>query len=570
MSYVVLARKWRPMQFGEVVSQNHVSTTLMNAIKNNRLATAYLFSGPRGVGKTTSARIFAKAINCDNGPTATPCNVCPSCTEITAGRSFDVFEIDGASNRGIDEVRNIRANLSHHNTTGKHKIYIIDEVHMLTNEAFNALLKTLEEPPPRVLFIFATTEAHKVPTTILSRCQRYDFRRIPLAEIVQQLRKICNQEKIKIDDESLYLIAKKADGSMRDSQSLLDQVVSFCGGEVKASDLADLLGLINLDLFFECSECIVNKDVSAGLMLSEKVFNLGCDLGEFLNGLTEHCRNILVLKSTGRKELLEGLEAYIPRYQDAAKFFSETDLLRLIKLCSETAYGIKRSPNPKTILEMLMIKMIKMEKSVNLDVLLTHIQNLKNSPGVGSSGGSSSSQLVKSYSPPKSKDGETDTPVTVVHDRPGNGAGAINGSGGGAVVVSGELAEASLHTVKEKWGAIIEGVKGSKIHLGSFLNEGYPTGIREGVLEISFGKENGFHINAITQNRQLIESIIQNKTGFKFRIQCKKNETEDFKQILAHHKPASTAEDPPAAEEAVLLTPVLQRVIEVFDGEIVR
>ncbi len=540
----------------------------MNAIKNNRLATAYLFSGPRGVGKTTTARIFAKAINCDHGPTPTPCNQCASCTEITTGRSLDVFEIDGASNRGIDEVRNLRDNLKYAAPKGKHKIYIIDEVHMLTNEAFNALLKTLEEPPPRVLFIFATTEPHKVPATILSRCQRYDFRRIPLAEIVQQLRMICEKENITIDDESLYLIAKKADGSMRDSQSLLDQVVSFCGAEVSAGDLSELLGLIDFELFFECSDCIASKDISAGLQLAEKIFNHGYDLGEFLNGLTEHFRNILVLKSTNQAELLEGLDTYLPRYQEATKSFSETDLLRLVKLCSETAFAIKRSPNPKTILEMLMVKLIKMEKSVELDALLEHIHNLKNSPNLNS-GGSNSPQPGKTYSQPKAA-GDAANAVKVVSDRPGPGADPKNGAGKVVTVIPNEMIEASLNTIKEKWPEIVDELKRNKIHLGSFLNEGYPTGLKDGVLEIAFGKENGFHIHTLNQNRQLIEKSILSKTGFKLRIQCRKNEAEDFKEILAHHKPAASAAAPPANAEDVLQIPIVKRVIEIFDGEIVR
>jgi DNA polymerase-3 subunit gamma/tau len=559
------------MQFEEVVAQNHVSTTLMNAIKSSRLATAYLFSGPRGVGKTTSARIFAKAINCDNGPTATPCNECSSCTEITAGRNLDVFEIDGASNRGIDEVRNLRENLKYSASKGKHKIYIIDEVHMLTNEAFNALLKTLEEPPTRVLFIFATTEPHKVPATILSRCQRYDFRRIPLAEIVQQLRMICEKEQIKIDDESLYLIAKKADGSMRDSQSLLDQVVSFCGAEVKSSDLSELLGLIDFELFFQCSDCIANTDVSAGLDLTEKIFNYGYDLSEFLNGLTEHFRNILVLKATNKKELLEGLDTYVSRYQGSAQSFSENDLLRLIRLCSETAYSIKRSPNPKTILEMVMIKMIRIEKSVDLNILLDHIRGVKSSPASGS-GNSEAPAVSRSYSRPKSNDDDSVKMVTVVKEGGRIGPDFKNGSEHKppAVSMPGEIVEASLGAIKQNWAEIVDEVKGNKIHLGSFLNEGYPTGMKDGMLEISFGKENGFHINTINQNRQLIEKIIQSKTGMRLRIQCKKNEAEDFKEILDRNKPAEPVTTVPEPEVNVMQIPIVKRVIEMFDGEIVR
>ena len=237
MSYVVIARRWRPQQFDEIIGQEHVSKTLSNAIANERIAHSYIFTGPRGVGKTTTARILAKALNCEKGPTATPCNDCASCKSITLGNSLDVLEIDGASNRGIDEIRNLRENIRYTPTQGKYKIYIIDEVHMLTKEAFNALLKTLEEPPEHALFIFATTEIHKVPATILSRCQRFDFRRIPLKTIMEHLQNICTQDKIDIEEEALLQIAKKADGSMRDSQSILDQIISYSGQRVTFDDV---------------------------------------------------------------------------------------------------------------------------------------------------------------------------------------------------------------------------------------------------------------------------------------------------------------------------------------------
>lgn len=553
MSYVVLARKWRPMIFEDVIAQDHVTTTLKNAISNNRLASAYLFSGPRGIGKTTTARILAKAINCQEGPTPTPCNQCSSCKEITESRSLDVFEIDGASNRGIDEVRNLRENLRYAPTKGKYKIYIIDEVHMLTTEAFNALLKTLEEPPTRVLFIFATTEPHKVPATILSRCQRYDFRRIPLGVIVQQLQQICEAENITIDEQSLVTIAKKSEGSMRDSQSLLDQIVSFCGQNVNIKDVSELLGIINQELFFDCTDCISKRDVAAGLELVDKIFAQGYDLGDFLNGLSEHFRNLLVVRATNETTLLEGLDSYGSKYKEVAKSYSETDLLRFIQLTSETSYHIKRTPNPKLILEMLIVKLIKMESSLELGEILTSINKLKNNP-------STKTDLVaikQVNNPQKDTHSERHTAKNELNSKEKDLSTAPD--------------EPSLESIKNRWSDIVEEVRTKKIHLGSFLNEGYPTALEDGILEISFGKENGFHIDTINQNRRLIENVIFNQTGLKLRIQCKKNESEEFKQILMRHKPEKNLQKQvQVVEEDSAKIPIVKKIIEIFDGEIVR
>src|SRR3990167_1026148 len=278
MSYIVLARKWRPTVFEKVVGQEHVTTTLRNAIIEKRIAHAYLFSGPRGVGKTTVARIFAKALNCSHGPTPSPCNECQSCKEITTNISVDVIEIDGASNTSVDNVREIRENIKYLPSRGRYRIYIIDEVHMLSNPAFNALLKTLEEPPSHAIFIFATTESHKIPDTVLSRCQRFDFKRISLKEIQDHIKFVAKTEGVNIADKAIYLIAREVDGSLRDAHSLLDQVIAFAGSDIKESDVVDALGLLDRTLLFQLSEAIIDKNGKGCLKLVEKVYNFGYDL----------------------------------------------------------------------------------------------------------------------------------------------------------------------------------------------------------------------------------------------------------------------------------------------------
>ncbi|MBI1807835.1 MAG: DNA polymerase III subunit gamma/tau [Ignavibacteria bacterium] len=377
MTYLVTARKWRPMIFEDIVGQAHVATTLRNAIASHRLSHAYIFSGPRGCGKTTTARILAKAINCLHPVNINPDNECALCKEITEGRSVNVFEIDGASNRGVEEIRNLREAVRYGPARGKYKVYIIDEVHMLTKEAFNALLKTLEEPPSYVVFIFATTEIHKVPLTILSRCQRFDFRRIALEEITARLRFIANEEHITIDDDALMIIAKRGDGSLRDAQSLFDQVVSYCGEDVSAKNILSMLNIVDQEMYFRLSDVIKARDVKAALLLVNDVINCGYDLREFLVGVTEHFRNLLVVLSTGSGRLIETSEVYKKRYMEDAHGLSETDLLRLIKISSETEAALRWSQQPRLKLEIGLMQMAKLDHSVEISQLLQQLDELK-------------------------------------------------------------------------------------------------------------------------------------------------------------------------------------------------
>jgi DNA polymerase III subunit gamma/tau len=377
MSYQVTARKWRPLIFDDVVGQNHVTNTLRNAIASNHVAHAYIFSGTRGCGKTTTARILARALNCFSPVNQNPDNTCEICRSIIEGRSLDVIEIDGASNRGVEEIRNLRDSVRYTPAQGSYKIYIIDEVHMLTKEAFNALLKTLEEPPTHVIFIFATTEVHKVPMTILSRCQRFDFRRIAIDEIVSTLDAIAKAENITIEKDALMVIAKRADGSLRDAQSIFDQVRSFCGTDIKTIELLKAFNVVDQDIYFRVSDILCNHDVRGVIQIIDEVIKSGYDLREFLSGLMEHLRNLLIVRSTESTQIIEASEHYKKRYEDAAKKFSEQDILRYIKQTNELDQALKWAVQPRYRLEAGLIQMVKMENSLQLSDLLQQIELLK-------------------------------------------------------------------------------------------------------------------------------------------------------------------------------------------------
>jgi len=377
MSYQVIARKWRPQSFEEVVGQNAAEQTLRNAILQNRIAHAYLFAGPRGVGKTTTARIFAKALNCIKGPTVTPCHVCDSCKEIAASNSIDVLEIDAASNRGIDEIRELRENVKYAAARDRYKIFIIDEVHMLTTEAFNALLKTLEEPPDRVVFILATTELHKVPATVLSRCQHFTFKAISFQEIYDRLIMICSSEQLQIGDGALGAIVRAAEGSMRDAQSLLDQVISFCGKEVDDERVRELLGLIPQQLLDEITVAILENNASAVLRLVESLIQSGRNLQYFVRELLAHFRNLLMVKIVGEDPQLVPLPpADLIRLKEFSGQFSEEDLTRIFKILVDTDGQLRWSSQPRFHLEIGLIKIVQARRLVPLEKLLASLEDV--------------------------------------------------------------------------------------------------------------------------------------------------------------------------------------------------
>ncbi len=457
MGYVVFALKWRPQSFNEIVGQAHIVTKLKAALEKERVANAYLFTGPRGVGKTSTARILAKALNCKEGLTANPCGKCTSCLQITQGRSLDVIEIDGASNRGIDEIRTLRENVKFAAVSARFKIYIIDEVHMLTTDAFNALLKTLEEPPEFVKFIFATTQPHKVIPTVLSRCQRFDFRRIPVLEIIAQLEKIAGQEKAKVSKEVLFAIAKSSDGSLRDAESVLDQLVAFAKNEVSLEDIVSLFGLVEQEALFAIADTIIVKDTEKALNLLNTVIEEGKDTSVFLTNLIEHFRNLMIAKITqADAKLIDLPQDICDRLLEQSGSFSLGEIFSVFNILVNTHEMSRRLDSLRIPLEIALVK-------------LTHIK--KDPPA----------QNILQKQPQENK-------VEPVENNPG----------------------VSLENIKDSWQDIITAVGRVKMSLATFMHEASPIRLANNILTVSFPKNCSLHKESVErkENRLIIEKVL--------------------------------------------------------------
>jgi DNA polymerase-3 subunit gamma/tau len=507
MSYIVFARKYRPQTFDDVIGQSHITTTLKNAIAASRVAHAYIFAGPRGVGKTTTARIFAKALNCEKGPTATPCNVCASCKEITQGSSLDILEIDGASNRGIDEIRSLRENVKFAPSKGRSKVYIIDEIHMLTPEAFNALLKTLEEPPPHVTFIFATTSAYKVPPTILSRCQRFDFRRIASKEILQSLKSIVKDEHIDVKEEALGIIAKYGDGSMRDAQVVLDQIISFSKGKVTIDDVTKILGIVDTDILFNLSGAIKGRDSRLALMTIDRLVDEGKDVTQVVLGLIEHFRNISVAKISNDKDAEELIDAgpdTIARYRQEAGQFTIEQILYIIYTLSNTIDFMRKTSLARIPFEAAMVKLTQIPIIIPVTELLAKIDALqKSAPAAPIRQADPGPKQFNTGPAPVAPSAAPLPPATQSDKPPAQASASID-----------------LEEISGYWSKVVTFIKPRKISVASYMEEGSPVNFESNVITVAFPKECQFHKEVVESlnNKRLIEEALLALTGLELRV----------------------------------------------------
>jgi len=481
MPYTVFALKWRPQDFEGVVGQSHITATLKNAIQKNRLAHAYLFTGPRGVGKTSTARILAKALNCKEGPTVKPCQKCPSCLEINRGRSLDVIEIDGASNRGIDEIRALRENVKFAPTLGKYKVYIIDEVHQITPDGFNALLKTLEEPPEFVKFIFATTHPQKVMPTIISRCQRMDFRRIPVIEIIAQLERIVRDEKLAVDKEVLSAIAKSSDGSLRDAESVLDQLVSFSREKVSLKDAIAVLGMVEQDVLFSITDKIIQKDPQGALQLFNEIIDDGKDPGVFLSNLIEHFRNLMVAKvSKADSKLVDLPQDICDRLFKQSQALSLEDIFIAFNILVSTQEMSRRLDSQRIPLEISLVRLSYDRKNAKL----------------------SSPPVEPGSKTPHPEKKEETLPEKESKESPGQDPSV------------------SLDSVKNSWGNIVNNLAKIKMSVSTYLSEGEPTRVQGDVLTVAFPKNYSLHKESLErkENKLIIEKAVSESCNARIRL----------------------------------------------------
>lgn len=582
MDYVIYARKFRPQTFEEVVGQEAVATTLKNAIRQKRIPQSFLFFGPRGVGKTSVARILAKALNCAKGPTETPCGKCDSCVEIARSSSLDVIEIDGASNRGIDEIRSLRETVKFKPASGNFKIFIIDEVHMVTTEAFNALLKTLEEPPPHVKFIFATTESHKVPITILSRCQRFNFRRIPTPEIVKKLEEIVKAEKIKADKNALFWIAKTSDGGLRDAESLLDQLASFSDGKIKEEDALFLLGLASEDHYFNVVDLLSRKDAKGLFTLVSQLYDGGKDLVLFSKELLEVFRHLLLLQCSEKtEEFIEMSEDALQKLKERKDLFSRGELLLGLSLLGNLQGQLRRNLAPARLLvETVLLKLLHVDGLKSLETLGSVPSAPLPVPPRPSyqAPAPAAPPAVKVPPPPSAPAPSTRKPsaeAEAAYDEEDglSAAPPIQKTAAEVQLVTAPSSAGgglTLNQVESVWPRIVEYVKSKRMSIGIFLSESQPMETSGDMLTLGLPAEFQFHKETLDKgpNRKLVEEaaeiVLGRKIGIEFVVTQGPAAVRPAAGTVPEKTGAAAAGETSAAGGQ--LPEIIMKALDIFDG----
>ena len=561
MSYQILSLKYRPQSFDDVVGQTHVTQTLVNAFKKERVAQGYIFTGPRGVGKTTTARIMAKGLNCSDSKNGQPCNDCTVCNEITESRNLDVLEIDGASNRGIEEIRNLRELIKFTPMNAPYKIFIIDEVHMLTNPAFNALLRTLEEPPAHGKFIMCTTDIHKLPATIISRCQRFDFHRLPIEVIKETINNIISKEELQSDSASVDAIARKSEGSMRDALSILDQVIAFSNEQIVFKEVEKVLGLIPHDIYFGFTDAIKDRD-SAGLLTTlVQIRDQGLPVDDILSGLNKHVHNLMFATISDGLKAVELNDDLKQQYIVAAESWDVRDLLRISQVITDVETRIKRASQPYIMLEMMGLKLFEMDESVSIEQLL---KNSSQQSGSSSPAASTQKKKIKTDKTDKRTDAQN-----VKKGKPDETNGPIAKQNEVNEPKKDDKtkkkAELNVEELKDKWSEIITSVTNLRTSVGMVLEHCIPLEFIGKKAQVEMVNQPRFNLDLIRKNTEMIEDVAtkhmkQNMKINFFTIEKDKDLAEELsKNGVPQNQAASTKSNL-----------IVDRVIELFDGEILR
>ena len=591
--YLVLARKWRPQSFEDVVGQEHITRTLQNAIAAGRIGHAFLFIGSRGIGKTTTARVLAKALNClaVDKPTPTPCGECGNCTSIAAGNNLDVMEIDGASNNSVDNVREIREHIRLSPSHSRYKIYVIDEVHQLSPGAFNALLKTLEEPPNHAIFILATTEARKLPATIVSRCQRYDFRRVSIERVVELLRRIVDAEGISCSDEALQTVARAADGGVRDAESILEQVISYCSDEITFQEVNDVLGLIDWQVLHRLSDAIRDKDVSTLLNLVEEMVAAGKDLSQFLQDILQYYRNLLVCKTADPQQLLFLPDDEIALMQERAGQYTLTQIIRIIEQFADLARDFDSRLAQRIALETLLIRMSKVSTEMSIDAVLDKLIALEE----GGGGQATVSPESAGTAPQQTEPPRPERPSGSTGTEPRNEAPVTPRNAAPAGEPASNTAEAqpepapqpramgeggATHVSEDNmagvWARICRRITEQEMALGFKLSGVQPERVDCETLVVSVAPHNARARGAVEDpaSRALLEECFRDMTANIRTIRCEVREEKP--DAAANASAARPASPPPAAPRVepeaarqAMEDPHVARVLDVFKGRIV-